>query len=132
MHEAEFARVDYDVRDRSKYINSPANKIHDGAAEVCARSSNVIPRRVASTLPMMLTDYVAWPLYHTLGKRHTVAFETERLRASMTPIASPFSRRRRSLDFKPKPAAQIARLRAASPSPPPPLGGAARRSFPAG
>ncbi len=25
-----------------------------------------------------LTDYVAWPLYHTLGKRHVVTFATDR------------------------------------------------------
>ena len=34
MHEAEFARIDYDVRERSEYINSPANEIQDGAMEV--------------------------------------------------------------------------------------------------
>ena len=34
MREAEIARVDYDVRERSEYINSPANEIHDGATEV--------------------------------------------------------------------------------------------------
>src|SRR3954453_20474841 len=34
MHEAEIARVDYDVRERSEYIGSPANEIHDGATEV--------------------------------------------------------------------------------------------------
>jgi adenylate cyclase len=30
MREAEIARVDYDVRERSEYIDSPANEIHDG------------------------------------------------------------------------------------------------------
>jgi len=34
MREAEIARVDYDVRERSEYIDSPANEIHDGATEV--------------------------------------------------------------------------------------------------
>jgi adenylate cyclase len=34
MHEAEIARVDYDVWGRSEYIDSPANEIHDGATEV--------------------------------------------------------------------------------------------------
>src|SRR5215467_2747578 len=35
MREAEINRVDYDVRERSEYIGSPANEIHDdGAAEV--------------------------------------------------------------------------------------------------
>jgi adenylate cyclase len=27
---------------------------------------------------LSLTDYVAWPLYHTLGKKHAVAFSTDR------------------------------------------------------
>ena len=34
MREAELARVDYDVRERSEYIGSPANEIHEGATEV--------------------------------------------------------------------------------------------------
>src|SRR6476659_8355549 len=34
MREAELARVDYDVRERSEYIDSPASEIHDGATEV--------------------------------------------------------------------------------------------------
>src|SRR6202045_53390 len=34
MPEAELTRVDYDVRERSEYIDSPANEIHDGATEV--------------------------------------------------------------------------------------------------
>src|ERR1700741_2019972 len=34
MREAEIARVDYDVTERSEYIGSPANEIHDGAIEV--------------------------------------------------------------------------------------------------
>src|SRR6202011_3422340 len=34
MREAELARVDYDVMERSEYIDSPANEIHDGATEV--------------------------------------------------------------------------------------------------
>src|SRR5688572_17388114 len=34
MSEAEIARVDYDVQERSEYIGSPANEIHDGVTEV--------------------------------------------------------------------------------------------------
>jgi hypothetical protein len=34
MREAEITRVDYDVRERSEYIGSPANEIRDGATEV--------------------------------------------------------------------------------------------------
>jgi adenylate cyclase len=83
MHEAEFARVDYDVRERSEYIDSPANEIHDGAAEVrenLERDPSL--RRKHPLYDEMrakgLTDYVAWPLHHTLGKRHMVTFATER------------------------------------------------------
>jgi adenylate cyclase len=83
MHESEIARVDYDVRERSEYINSPANEIHDGATEVrenLERDAS-LGRKHALYDEMRksgLTDYVAWPLYHTLGKRHIVTFATDR------------------------------------------------------
>ena len=48
MREAELARVDYDVRERSEYIGSPANEILDGATE-CAKISSATPRWGAST-----------------------------------------------------------------------------------
>ena len=38
MRGAELARVDYDVRERSEFINSPAHEIHDGATEVREKS----------------------------------------------------------------------------------------------
>jgi adenylate cyclase len=83
MHESEFARVDYDVRERSEYINSPANEIHDGATEVreTLERDSSLGRKHAVYDEMRaqgLTDYVAWPLYHTLGKRHMVTFATTR------------------------------------------------------
>ena len=34
MHDAEFAGVDHDARERSEYINSPPTKSIDGATEV--------------------------------------------------------------------------------------------------
>jgi adenylate cyclase len=83
MREAELRRVDYDVRERSEYIDSPANEIHDGAGEVrenlerdpaLGRKHTVYDGMRAKGL----TDYVAWPLYHTLGKRHMVTFATDR------------------------------------------------------
>src|SRR5215831_8078973 len=75
MREAELARVDYDVRERSEYIDSPANEIHDGATEVRENLERdpSLGRKHAVYDEMRakgLTDYVAWPLYHTLGKRH--------------------------------------------------------------
>jgi adenylate cyclase len=83
MREAEIARVDFDVRGRSEYIGSPANEIHDGATEVrenLARDAS-LGRKHAVYDEMRakgLTDYVAWPMYHTLGKRHIVTFATDR------------------------------------------------------
>ena len=83
MREAQIAGIDYDVRGRSEYIGSPANELHDGAAEVrenlehdrsLGRQHAIYDEMRASGL----TDYVAWPLYHTLGKRHSVSFATDR------------------------------------------------------
>jgi adenylate cyclase len=83
MREAVIERVDYDVRERSEYIGSPASEIHEGAAEVRENLERdpALGRRHAIYDEMRakgLTDYVAWPLYHTLGKRHLVTFATDR------------------------------------------------------
>ncbi|MBR1125958.1 adenylate/guanylate cyclase domain-containing protein [Bradyrhizobium lablabi] len=83
MREAEIERVDYDVIERSEYIGSPANEIRDGAAEVRENLERdpSLGRQHAIYDEMRekgLTDYVAWPLYHTLGKMHIVTFATDR------------------------------------------------------
>ena len=83
MREAEIARVDYDVTERSEFIGSPANEIHDGVTEVRENLERdpSLGRKHALYGEMRakgLTDYVAWPLYHTLGKRHIVSFATDR------------------------------------------------------
>src|SRR6201998_2454474 len=83
MREAGLARFDYDVRERSEYIDSPAKEIHDGATEVRENLERdpALGRKHAIYDEMRakgLTDYVAWPLYYTLGKRHLVTFATDR------------------------------------------------------
>jgi len=83
MREAEINRVDYDVTGRSEFIGSPANEMHDGAAEVRENLERdpSLGRKHAVYDEMRakgLTDYVAWPLHHTLGKRHFVTFATDR------------------------------------------------------
>jgi adenylate cyclase len=80
---AEIVRLDYDVGGRSEYINSPANEIHDGAIEVRENLERdpSLGREHAIYDEMRakgLTDYVAWPIYHSLGKRHFVTFATDR------------------------------------------------------
>ena len=67
MREAVIERVDYDVRGRSEYIDSPANEIHDGATEVRENLERDprLGRKHALYGEMRakgLTDYVAWPL----------------------------------------------------------------------
>ncbi|MGY8666571.1 adenylate/guanylate cyclase domain-containing protein [Bradyrhizobium sp. UFLA05-109] len=83
MPGAEISRVDYDVRGRSEFIGSPANEIYDGATEVREHlERDPSERRKHAVYDEMrakgLTDYVAWPLYHTLGKQHLVTFATDR------------------------------------------------------
>src|SRR5258706_15720657 len=68
MHEAEIARGDYDVRERSEYIGSPAHELQDGATEVRENLERDprLGRKHAVYDEMRakgLTDYVAWPLY---------------------------------------------------------------------
>jgi adenylate cyclase len=83
MHEAEFARFDYDVRERSEYIDSLASEILGDGSEVRENLERdpSLGRKHAVYDEMRakgLTDYVAWPLYHTLSKRHMVTFATDR------------------------------------------------------
>jgi adenylate cyclase len=81
MREAVIERVDYAVTERSEYIGSPVKEIHDGAPEVRENLERDVGRKHAVYNEMRakgLTDYVAWPLYHTLGKRHIVTFATDR------------------------------------------------------
>ena len=84
MRQAELGRVDYDVRERSEFIGSAAHEIHDGVPEVRENLERdpSLGRKHALYDEMRaqgLTDYVAWPLYHTLGKRHMVTFATDRV-----------------------------------------------------
>jgi adenylate cyclase len=83
MTEAVIERVDFDVRERPEFIGSPANEMHDGATEVRENLERdpSLGRQHALYNEMRakgLTDYVAWPLYHTHGKRHLVTFATDR------------------------------------------------------
>ncbi|UGY03929.1 adenylate/guanylate cyclase domain-containing protein [Bradyrhizobium quebecense] len=81
--EAEITRVDYDVQQRSEYIGSPVYEIHQGIDEVREKLEHDPSQGRKHALyddmrAQGLTDYVAWPLLHTLGKRHVVTFATDR------------------------------------------------------
>lgn len=83
MREAKISRVDFDVRERSEFIGSPVSEMLDGASELRENLEGdpSLGRKHAVYDEMRakgLTDYVAWPLHHTLGKRHLVTFATDR------------------------------------------------------
>jgi adenylate cyclase len=83
MREAVISRFDYEVRERDEYIGSPGQEIHDGATELRENLEGDPARGRKHVIyddmrAKGLTDYVAWPLYHTLGKRHFVTFATDR------------------------------------------------------
>jgi adenylate cyclase len=83
MREAEVTRFDHEVRERTEYIDSPVYEIHRGAVELREHiDGDLASGRQHAVYDEMramgLTDYVAWPLYHTLGKRHVVTFATDR------------------------------------------------------
>jgi len=83
MRDAQIALVDYDVRERPEYIGSSANEMQNGATEVRENLERdpSLGRKHALYDELRekgLTDYVAWPLYHTLGKRHFITFATDR------------------------------------------------------
>ena len=83
MREATITRVDFDVVGRSEFIGSPINEMMDGATELRERLEGdpSLGRKHAIYDEMRakgLTDYVVWPLHHTLGKRHFVTFATDR------------------------------------------------------
>ena len=83
MHDATITRVDYDVQQRPEFIGSPVQELLNGATEVREHlgrdGAPGRPHGVYKELRAQgLTDYIAWPMYHTLGKRHAVAFSTDR------------------------------------------------------
>jgi adenylate cyclase len=51
MREAELARVDFDVRERSEYIGSPATKSMTARSR-CGKISSAMPRSAAGTRSM--------------------------------------------------------------------------------
>jgi adenylate cyclase len=83
MREATISRVDYDVRQRAEYIGSPVDEIMGGAAEIREHLEGDPAQGRKHGLygelrALGLSDYVMWPVYHTLGKKHAVAFSTDR------------------------------------------------------
>lgn len=82
LAEAEIDTFEYGIEETAGYLNSPVSAINAGASEVRQRLDRVSDND--SRYPLYgdlrargLTDYVAWPVHHTLGKRHVVTFASD-------------------------------------------------------
>jgi adenylate cyclase len=84
MEEADIQTFGFGIEDSDRYRNSPVNDLHNGATEVRQRLE---PAAFANAPPYPLydelrieghTDYIAWPLKHTLGKNHIITFGSDR------------------------------------------------------
>jgi adenylate cyclase len=82
MKEADIATFSYGVENTPQFLASPINEIFNGATEV--RKNLEVREKAELNYPLYkemyaegLTDYIAWPIYHTLGKRHIVTFASD-------------------------------------------------------
>ena len=84
LDEAEIDLYGYEVENTQIFLRSPLKVIHDGADELRKNLEEPVtdPASEASLYTDLreegLTEYIAWPLDHTLGKRHVVTFSTAR------------------------------------------------------
>ena len=90
--ETEIRTYDYGTEETPQYLSSPIHDINSGANQVRRHLDQVredgeigADGDIGSWHPFYdelradgLTDYIAWPLEHTLGKRHVVTFATDR------------------------------------------------------
>jgi len=82
MRNAEIQTVGYHVEATTEFLKSPLRAIIDGANEIRQRLQSsaveILNHPLCEELRAEgLTDYIAWPLDHTLGKRHLVTFATD-------------------------------------------------------
>lgn len=81
LREARIQTFDYEIEHRPDFLSSPIFELFAGAEEV---RQNLLVDNPLRPYPLFaelraegLTDYVAWPLKHTLEKRHAVTFATD-------------------------------------------------------
>lgn len=82
MKEGDIATFSHGVDKTPQFLASPINEIFNGATEVRKNLEGPDGERFAYPLYRELhaeglTDYIAWPIYHTLGKRHIVTFASD-------------------------------------------------------
>ncbi|WFU11994.1 adenylate/guanylate cyclase domain-containing protein (plasmid) [Rhizobium sp. CB3090] len=83
LDEANISMFSYGVETTPQFLASPINEIFNGAAEV-RQNLEKLDKADRPAYPLYeemraegLTDYIAWPIYHTLGKRHIVTFAAD-------------------------------------------------------
>lgn len=78
--EAIIDTFDYGIESTDEFLLSPANELRKGAEEVRQRLDRETmgpPWPILSKLADEgMTDYVAWPIHHTLGQSHMISFAT--------------------------------------------------------
>ncbi|MDE1996268.1 MAG: adenylate/guanylate cyclase domain-containing protein, partial [Rhizobiaceae bacterium] len=82
MTEANIATFSYGVENTPQFLASPINEIFNGAKEVrqlLVGTENTRPKyQLYDDMQAEgITDYIAWPIYHTLGKRHIFTFAAD-------------------------------------------------------
>ena len=82
MRNAEIQTVGYHVEATTEFLKSPLRAIIEGANEIRQRLQSgeveILNHPLCEELRAeRLTDYIAWPLDHTLGKRHLVTFASD-------------------------------------------------------
>ncbi|WP_152048091.1 adenylate/guanylate cyclase domain-containing protein [Aureimonas psammosilenae] len=84
MAEAEIETYEHGRQETALYLNSPIKAILGGLGEIRGRlgergNGNAAHYSIYDELRAQgYTDYVAWPIDHTLGRRHVVSFATDR------------------------------------------------------
>jgi adenylate cyclase len=84
VQNAHIDTFDYDVDTTEMFLRRPATEIYNGASEVRQRLDRHDDGMGQFQLFDELrregfTDYVAWPIDHTLGKRHVITFATRQV-----------------------------------------------------
>lgn len=79
LMKAEFQTFEYGAEETDQYLNSPLYEINSGASVVRQRLTEPGPQYSLydELRADGYTDYIAWPLEHTLDKRHVITFASD-------------------------------------------------------
>lgn len=82
LEEPEFTTYAYGLETSAEYLNSPVHAIQSGAEEIRYRLDTAPvagePGIYTELRASGFTEYCAWPLKHTLNKRHVLTFCSDR------------------------------------------------------